>query len=143
MKACRETSAKNFDNASWGLLNYNAGTVETSMGVFEQAEMSLKEALKVRRNAKNNDDISATLNNLGLLYSSIHQFDEAELHYNEALLIHQARADTMDRNLSMTMVKHNLQRNAIQIGKNMPMVEDLQRTIDFFKTTASWWMTGQ
>lgn len=79
------------------------------------------------------DDIAATLNNLGLVYNSIHNFDMAEKHYTEARDIHMTRADTDDGNLSLTMVKHNLQRNAIQRGINMPTVEELQATVDFQK----------
>ena len=145
MRACKEVSTENFDKMTWSLLNYNAGTVETSMGIFGEAEKSLNEALTVRKSLPvlNNDEIAATFNNLGLLYNSIHQFDTARQHYLDALQIHENRADTNDRNLSMTMVKHNLQRNAIQSGKDLPTVNELQSTIDFFKSTASWWMTGQ
>ena len=115
------------------------------MGLFEDAEKSLTAALKIRRESKvtSDDDIAAVLNTLGMLYNSIHNFDEAEKNYSEALEIHKRRSDTEDRNLSMTMVKHNLQRNAIQGDGKLPSAEDLQETISFFKTTSSWWMTGQ
>ena len=142
-QACKEAGTKVFDDATWALLNYNAGTVETSRGMFKKAKVSLDESLNVRRALKNNDDITATLNNLGILHSSIHEFDVAEQYYTEALEIHSKRDDTEDRKLSMTMVKHNLQRTAIQSGKNLPSVTDVQSTVDVFTTTISWWMTGQ
>ncbi|KAJ8132893.1 hypothetical protein O1611_g732 [Lasiodiplodia mahajangana] len=139
--ACEESPSDAFDEASWSLLNYNAGTVETSMGMFESGEKSLTGALKIRRELGNQDDIAATLNNLGLLYNSMHKFDLAEVQYSEALEIHLKRVESEDRNLSLTMVKHNLQRNAIQSGKIIPQ-QELQDTVDFFKNTISWWMTG-
>lgn len=145
MRACKEASKKQFDDATWSLLNYNSGTVDTSTGAFVKAEKYLNEALRVRKSftIPNNDDIATTLKNLGLLYNSIHKFDVAKQHYTEALQIHLNRADTEDRNLSLTMVKHNSQRNAIQSGCDIPTVEELQATVDFFKATISWWMTGQ
>ncbi|KAG7287565.1 hypothetical protein NEMBOFW57_007077 [Staphylotrichum longicolle] len=144
IKAYKGVPPGTFDEAAWGLLNYNGGTVETSMGMFDKAMVSLDEALRVRRKLGNDDDIAATLNNMGMLYSSMHQFDIAERHWKEALQIHMARAPTQDRNLSLTMVKHNLQRNAIHSGKvdNFPSVQDLQATVAFFESTISWWMTG-
>ncbi|KAI0866538.1 hypothetical protein F4860DRAFT_523827 [Xylaria cubensis] len=120
----------------------NAGTVETSMGKFGPAEQSLNEALKVRRKLGNDNDIAATLNNLGLLYNSIHKFDLAEKQYSEALQIHLSRPESVDRNLSLMMVKHNLQRNAIQSGRNIPPLSELQETVDFFEASTSWWMKG-
>ncbi|KAI0104342.1 P-loop containing nucleoside triphosphate hydrolase protein [Nemania sp. FL0031] len=141
-KACKSSPSDAFDDASWSLLNYNAGTVETSMGLFGPAENSLNEALKVRRKLGNKDDISATLNNLGLLYNSMHKFDLAEKHYSEALEIHLSRQDSVDRNLSLRMVKHNIQRNAIQSGENLPPLSELQETADFFRASISWWMEG-
>lgn len=143
MKAFEEVPPDTVDKAARALLNYNAGTVETTMGMFEKAKLSLDEALRVRRTLANVDDITATLNNLGLLHGSTHEFDLAERYYSEALKTHLTRPDTPDRNLSLTMVKHNLQRNAIQRGTNLPTIDDLQATVDFFKSSASWWMTGQ
>ncbi|RWA10872.1 hypothetical protein EKO27_g4237 [Xylaria grammica] len=141
-KACKASPSDAFDEASWSLLNYNAGTVETSMGLFVPAENSLKEALKVRRGLGNEDDIAATLNNLGLLYNSIHEFDLAEKQYSEALQIHLSRPESVDRNLSLRMVKHNLQRNAIQSGRNIPPLSEVQETVDIFRASISWWMEG-
>lgn len=142
-KACKEAGTAAFDDSTWALLNYNAGTVETSRGMFKKAKESLDESLKVRRNLDNDDDVAATLNNLGILHSSMGEFDIAEQYFTEALAIHETRHDTEDRKLSMTMVKHNLLRTTIQSGKDLPSVEDVQSTIDIFHTTISWWMTGQ
>lgn len=115
MRAYKEASKREFDDATWSLLNYNAGTVETSTGSFTKADVSLNEALRIGRGLKvpNEDDIAATLNNLGLVYNSIYNFDLAKKHYIEAIYIYLKRANTEDRNLSLTMAKHNLQRNAI------------------------------
>lgn len=142
MKACGKPGSEAFDEATWSLLNYNAGTVETSVGSFEKARKSLYAALEVRRSLGNKDDIAATLNNLGLLHNSVHEFDRAEEHYSEAREIHRARPESDDRNLSLKMVEHNLQRNAIQNDKDVTIGE-LQATVDFFNNTISWWMTGQ
>ncbi|TRX98997.1 hypothetical protein FHL15_000339 [Xylaria flabelliformis] len=106
------------------------------------AEQSLNKALKVRRKLGNDDDIAATLSNLGLLYNSIHKFDLTEEQYLEALQIHLSRLESVDHNLSLTMVKHNLQRNAIQSGRNIPPLSELQETVDFFEASISWWMKG-
>ncbi|KAI0189812.1 hypothetical protein EV127DRAFT_481643 [Xylaria flabelliformis] len=112
------------------------------MGKFGPAEQSLNDALKVRRKLGNDDDTAATLNNLGLPYNSIHKFDLAEKQYSEALQIHLSKPESVDRNLSLTMVKHNLQRNAIQSGRNIPPLSELQETVDFFEASTSWWMKG-
>ncbi|KAI1132762.1 hypothetical protein F5Y10DRAFT_292436 [Nemania abortiva] len=141
-KACEASPSNAFDDATWGSLNYTAGSVETSMGKFGPAEESLKEALRIRRKLRNDDDISATLNNLGLLYNSIHEFDLAEKQYSEALQIHHSRPESEDRNLSLTMVKHNLERNAIQSGQNIPPLSQLQETVGIFEASESWWMHG-
>lgn len=113
------------------------------MGLFDDAKKSLHEALRVRRNLGEEDNITATLNALGLLYASISDFDQAAACYSEATDIHSRRADTQDRLLSMTMVEHNLQRNAIQKGDKLPTVDELHATIAKFRPTASWWMIGQ
>jgi tetratricopeptide (TPR) repeat protein len=145
MKAYKEAPVGTFDESAYGLLAYNGGTVQTSMGMFDKATVSLDEALSVRRRLGDGDDIAATLNNMGMLYSSMHRFDVAERHWNEALQIHSTRADTQDRELSLMMVEHNLQRNAIQMGRadSFPSPEALQATVDFFECTVSWWMTAQ
>jgi tetratricopeptide (TPR) repeat protein len=143
MKAFPKDSVDPSDRATRSMLLYNAGTVHTSMGLFEKAKQSLLEALQIRRDLQDADTISATLNNLGLLHNSIHEFNTAEQHYREALTIHEQRPDSEDRKLSITMVRHNLQRNAIQSGKDLPGVDEVQTTIDTFKTTISWWMLGQ
>ncbi|KAF5236255.1 hypothetical protein FAUST_6603 [Fusarium austroamericanum] len=142
IKACNEVPKDRFDEVTWCMLNYNAGTVETSVGRFNEAKLYLDRALEVRRRLGNSDDIAAALNNLGLLHNSMHEYEVAKKYYSEALEIHLGRPDSQDRNLSLNMVKHNLQRNAIQEGRYLPSIEDLQGTVAFFKSTPSWWMTG-
>jgi len=144
MRAYQEAPKSESDMATLASLNYNAGTVETAMGLFAKAKVSLYEALRIRRSlGVNDDDIAATLNSLGLLHSSVHEFGDAEECYLEARDIHLGRAPSSDRDLSLTMVNHNLQRNAIQRGTTLPTVEELQSTVRTLEKSISWWMTAQ
>ena len=152
MKAYDQLPVAAVDQNALAMLHYNAGTVETAMGLFAKADVSLNQALAVRRRLGNDDDIAATLNNLGLLYGSTHEFDRAKTCYREAERIHLARLPSADRDLSLNMVRHNLQRTALQRAAvqgvrgpgavRLPSIAELQATVAFFKSTISWWIAG-
>ena len=71
----------------------NMGSVQWKNNAYREAEASLKEALKIRRElaVKNRNaylpDVATTLNNLGNLYYSKKEYSEAETSYKEALRI--------------------------------------------------------
>ena len=93
-----------------------------TIGCFAKARSSLDQALSAWRSVGTVDEITATLNNLGLLYGSLRDFDHAEPYYREALGTHLKRPDSADRNMSIAMLRHDLLR-----GRELPKVEDRKR----------------
>lgn len=76
---------KKNDNLNYGNILFNKGIVQCSAGDFLGAELSLSKAYYIFRDSDEIDKLYGTLNQLGLVFTELKEYDKAILYHNKAL----------------------------------------------------------
>ncbi len=105
------------DRGVQALLLAIIGKTHTSLGLFDQAESLLRQALEIReeRYGELHESVAVTLLHLGKLYTNLGRFEEAEHSISRALRIQQEILSEDDLNLSTT--HNNLGTLFVRLGR--------------------------
>jgi signal transduction histidine kinase len=73
------------DNLNYGNILFNKGIVQSSAGDLLGAELSLSKAYYIFKDSEETDKLYGTLNQLGLVYTELKEYDKAIFNHNLAL----------------------------------------------------------
>ncbi|MGL2965520.1 tetratricopeptide repeat-containing sensor histidine kinase [Flavobacterium sp. XGLA_31] len=76
---------KKKDKINYANILFNKGIVQSSVGDFLGAELSLSKAYYIFKDSNEKDKLYGTLNQLGLVYTELKEYDKAILFHNKAL----------------------------------------------------------
>lgn len=145
LKCCEELYDKPSENIIYAFLHHIAGTAEEGKGNFPASEKFLLIAEKSRRSRENaafiiEDDLVATVNNLGLVYNSMNQFEKANHCFLECVELLKLRPQTPDRDMTIVMSDHNVARCTMQAGDLENARPLLEAQHAFYLKSTNWWM---
>jgi tetratricopeptide (TPR) repeat protein len=148
LKCCEEIYDKPSENIIYAFLHHIAGTAEEGKGNFLAAEKFLLIAEKSRRSRENvdyiiEDDLVATVNNLGLVYNSLNQFKKAKDCFLECVELLKQRPQTLDRDMTIVMSDHNVARCTMQAGELENARPLLEAQHAFYLKSSNWWMLAK
>ncbi|MEC4004209.1 ATP-binding protein [Flavobacterium sp. SUN052] len=86
----------NKDDLNLANVLFNKGIIQYYVGDYLGSEISLKKAYFIYINSTEYDKLYGTLNQLGLVYNELKEFENSEIYHNKALLIvrkHQLQTD--------------------------------------------------
>ncbi|MEM8501555.1 MAG: CHAT domain-containing protein [Cyanobacteria bacterium P01_D01_bin.1] len=114
------------------VLLVNAGTVEAEVGQYDQAELTLQQAVDLNDRLENKQGKASAILSLGWLYERQDEFDRAITHYRQAIALYQqignlpGEADTIN-NLGLVHLKQGdleAARKALDRGWSLLQTEE-------------------
>ncbi|KAL9593091.1 MAG: hypothetical protein Q9179_006109 [Wetmoreana sp. 5 TL-2023] len=143
MDACKQLADQDSQPSTSAHLNHVSGISKLLRGDFKGSEGCLLKALHICRqlNPSVDHDIAMKLNDLGLLYDSMCDHEQARVYLEESLAFLRKLEPSENRDMSISLVNLNLARNAVHKGDVDSAKLLLEAQLDFYKTRGnSWWM---
>ncbi|KAL8719115.1 MAG: hypothetical protein Q9181_008103, partial [Wetmoreana brouardii] len=135
MKACEQLADQDFQPSTFAFLNHISGTSRISTGDFKNSERGLLKAIDIPKdhNPSVDHDIAMTLTNLGVLYNSTRDHEQARVYLEESLdTLFKRKSE--DRDILISTVQLNLARNTVHKGDVQFAKPLLEAQLKFCKT---------